>query len=113
MYLIYLLKIPGSHIFSRIIISYPLADSFEYLLCQQMAPTTIVVVRISRLSEIRIYPDHLTDRKSMPKSGFPNCLMNTRLHFSRRFTIASYYSSIIYYFMTLLLNTLCSIFGHC
>ena len=39
MYLIYLLKIPGSHIFSRIIISYPLADSFEYLLCQQMAAT--------------------------------------------------------------------------
>ena len=71
MYLIYLLKIPDSHIFSRIIISYPLADSFEYLLCQQMAPTTSVEVRISRLSEIRIYPDHLTDRKLMPKIRIP------------------------------------------
>ena len=77
MYLIYLLKIPDSHIFSRIIISYPLADSFEYLLYQQMAPTTAtlpttsVEVRISRLSEIRFYPDHLTDRKSMPKIRIP------------------------------------------
>ena len=33
------LKIRDPHIFSRIVISYPLADSFKYLLCQQMAPT--------------------------------------------------------------------------
>ena len=33
------LKIPDPHIFSPMITSYPLADSFEYLLCQQMAPT--------------------------------------------------------------------------
>ena len=33
------LKIPDPHIFSPMITSYPLADSFEYFLCQQMAPT--------------------------------------------------------------------------